>query len=541
MNQMTGKSRRILENVIKCRSPSRTLLVVKDVERPSPGANRIFTDLVKEARLNSPKHWPGFPQADMVANPISADERKSGVTQDENLKDKSGDLRTRAEELLRQKVGDVGDISGLSPADVQKLVHELEVHQIELEMQNEELRRAQIELEQSRDRYSDLYDFAPVGYFTLDRYGLILEVNLTGAVILAADRSFLIGKPFQRFLVKEYAEPFFLHSQEVFETKTRQRCEAKLQKSDGRLFDAQLESVAREDSDGLPSRCRMTVSDITDRKRAEEALTKAHADLEQKVVNRTADLGLANKSLVLEIEERKRGQESLARSNKDLEYFAYVASHDLQEPLRNVSSCLGLLERAYKEKLGSDADRLIEYAVQSVLRMKALVMDLLKFSRIATQREAFGQTDCREALSKSLMNLDSAINRSGAVITHDELPEIQADSTQLMRVFQNLIGNAIRFRGDEQSRIHVSARRNDREWEFSVRDNGIGIDSEYFDKIFVVFQQLDKKEKHIGTGIGLSIVKKIVERHGGRVWVESKVGVGSTFHFTIPFPEVVGP
>lgn len=118
---------------------------------------------------------------------------------------------------------------------------------------------------------------------------------------------------------------------------------------------------------------------------------------------------------------------------------------------------------------------------------------------------------------------------------------IQADSTQLMRVFQNLIGNAIRFRGDEQPRIHVSARRNDREWEFSVRDNGIGIDSEYFDKIFVVFQQLDKKEKHIGTGIGLSIVKNIVERHGGRVWVESEVGVGSTFHFTIPFREVVGP
>lgn len=271
---------------------------------------------------------------------------------------------------------------------------------------------------------------------------------------------------------------------------------------------------------------------------AERKLSEAHANLERQIQDRTAELQSANEQLVLEAEQRKQVQERLVRSNQDLDHFAYAASHDLQEPLRNVTTCLQLLERGHKEKLEPDADKLMQYAVDSAARMRNLITDLLRYSRVTTKEETPRRIDTQEILMESPLNLDSVMKISGAVVTHDGLPTIEADPIQLSQVFQNLIGNAIKFRREEQPRIHISAKKNDGEWVFSVRDNGIGIDPKYFDKIFVVFQQLDKKRKDGGTGIGLAIVHKIVERHGGRVWVESEVGVGSTFHFTIPGREV---
>jgi signal transduction histidine kinase len=248
-----------------------------------------------------------------------------------------------------------------------------------------------------------------------------------------------------------------------------------------------------------------------------------------------------NKQLSIELSERRLAQQKLAetlsdleRSNKELEQFAYVASHDLQEPLRKVGSFTELLERRYKEQLGPDADRYIGYIVDGAKRMSLLINDLLVFSRIGSSTIKFAMTDCNEVLEHSLADLQYLIRESNAVVTHDDLPVIMANGSQLGVVFQNLIANAIKFRGHEPPRIHVSARRSDSGWIVSVSDNGIGIEPEFFERIFVMFQRLHTKEQYPGTGIGLAICKKVIERHGGRIWVESEFGKGAAVHFSIP-------
>jgi PAS domain S-box-containing protein len=242
-----------------------------------------------------------------------------------------------------------------------------------------------------------------------------------------------------------------------------------------------------------------------------------------------------------DITERKLAEErlrealnELARSNAELEQFAYSASHDLQEPLRMVSSYVQLLERRYKDKLDSDADDFIGFAVDGVHRMQNLISDLLEYSRVGMRGKPLRPTEAGTALDHALSNLEVAIKESGAVITRDDLPTVMADETQLIQLFQNLIGNAINFRGDDKPSIHISAGRRPNEFLFSVRDNGIGIDPGQYERIFQIFQRLHTKSEHSGTGIGLAVCKRIVERHGGLIWVESEPGSGSTFFFTLP-------
>ncbi len=242
-----------------------------------------------------------------------------------------------------------------------------------------------------------------------------------------------------------------------------------------------------------------------------------------------------------DITERKKAEkilelklEELRRSNEELEQFAYVSSHDLQEPLRMISSYLQLLQRRYQGQIDDKADKYIYYAVNGAARMQNLINDLLEFSRVATKAKEPEPTDSEFVFNQVLSNLDFYIKQNKAVIHHYPLPEVLADNTQLAQIFQNLIANGIKFHGEKVPKIHISAEKKEKEWQFSVQDNGIGIDPQYSEKIFEVFKRLHNKEEYPGTGIGLAICKKIVERHGGRIWVESELGKGSTFYFTLP-------
>ncbi|MGD0449474.1 MAG: PAS domain S-box protein [Candidatus Bathyarchaeia archaeon] len=231
--------------------------------------------------------------------------------------------------------------------------------------------------------------------------------------------------------------------------------------------------------------------------------------------------------------EIKQTMEKLKQSNSELEQFAYVASHDLQEPLRMVASYVQLLERRYKGKLDTEADEFIAYAVDGANRMRGLIEDLLTYSRVNRLGKPFEPTNVESTLDIVLLNLKASITENNALVTHDKLPIVMADGGQLVQLFQNLIGNAIKFHGKESPHVHVSAQDKENEYMFSVQDNGIGIAPEYFDRLFKIFQRLHTREEYPGSGIGLAVCKRIVERHGGRIWIESQVGKGSTIYFTL--------
>jgi light-regulated signal transduction histidine kinase (bacteriophytochrome) len=227
--------------------------------------------------------------------------------------------------------------------------------------------------------------------------------------------------------------------------------------------------------------------------------------------------------------------QALGRSNADLEQFAYVASHDLQEPLRMVSSYMQLFEKRYKGALDAQADKYIGYAVDGAKRMQALIAGLLEYSRVGRQDEPPARVDTGVALEQALTNLRSALEESKGVVTHDAMPQVIGNAAQITRVFQNLVGNGVKFRRpDEPPRIHVGAQLERDHALFTVRDNGIGIDPQYSDRVFVIFQRLHTRAEYPGTGIGLSVCKKVIERHGGRIWFDSRPGAGSTFSFTLP-------
>jgi two-component system, chemotaxis family, sensor kinase Cph1 len=403
------------------------------------------------------------------------------------------DLRRKAEEKLKKIENEMGMVHD---DRVQQLVHELHVHQAELEMQNEELRNAQEGLEKSRSRYSFLYDFAPIGYFTCDRQGIVLEINLTGAGQLIYERTMLVGKPFAIHFRNGGKQAFYDHLKKVFESGSKQSCEGIIQRKDGSHFNARLESMLSEHDGDV--QCLTAVIDITELKTAEE---------------------------------------KLKRSNAELEQFAYSASHDLREPLRTIASFLQLLEKRYRGRLDEKADEYIDFVVDSAHRMGKLLDDLVEFSRLDWKPGRMKAVDCSVALEKAIYDLGTAIEESGAQLTYDPLPTVVADESRISRLFQNLVANAIKFRGKGKSRIHVSAKKKENEWVFSVRDEGIGLDPKFAERIFVVFQRLHTREEYEGTGMGLAMCKKIVKLHGGRIWVESAPGQGATFYFTLPVME----
>lgn len=331
--------------------------------------------------------------------------------------------------------------------------------------------------------------------------GTIRTVNGAAGALLEYEEKELVGQPIENIFAREEG---FEGSQadDLVKRGPIHSVERTLLAKSGRKIPVSLSGSVLRDDNGEVRGIVYLAQDITERKRAEEALAQ-HA-------------------------------KELARSNAELKQFAYVASHDLQEPLRMVASYTQLLARRYKGKLDSDADEFIAYAVDGVIRMQGLINDLLAYSRAGKMSKEFEPTDCNAVFDRTLINLQAAMEESGAQVTRDSLPTLMADDLQLGQVFKNLIGNAIKFRGTDPPRVHVSAKRNGTEWVFLVRDNGIGIDPEYADRIFLIFQRLHDRSQYSGNGIGLAICKTIVERHDGRIWVESQIGKGSTFYFTIP-------
>lgn len=279
----------------------------------------------------------------------------------------------------------------------------------------------------------------------------------------------------------------------------------------------------------------MRIQDVTEfvkLKQQHQLEKKKHSMLEARLMaefyERTQNNDFINKQL-------QQTLEGLNRSNMELEQFAYIASHDLQEPLRMVASFTQLLERRYKDALDKDAREFIQYAVDGAQRMQAQLNDLLVYSRVTREKNPFEQINLESALESVLNNISITIEEKKVEITHDPLPTVYGNKIQMVQLFQNLLLNGIKFQPkNQQARLHISATMNGKEWLFSVRDNGIGIESPYLDKIFIIFKRLHTRAEYEGTGVGLAVCKKIVDRHGGKIWVESEVGKGTTVYFTLP-------
>jgi PAS domain S-box-containing protein len=607
---------------------------------------------------------------------------------------------------------------------VSALVHELQVHQIELEMQNEDLVRAQAVARQAADNYAELFDFAPVAYFVLDADGVVCDLNLAAATLLGRDRNRVSSQRFERFLRPDHRPSYAIFCDKLRAGGTQDTCELTLVKADGGFCDVLVEGTVVEKGSSVGGTgWRLAVMDITERRAAEarrnlsaallemfarkgsiqeyldgaievirqwsgcqavgirvagpqgelpyaacagyepdflavenqfslqrddccclrtakqafgapernlvtpggsfrcddavafvgklppntqarfggncvkfgfssivaiplrcrediigvvhladrrpglfppdrvaflesltpligEAVQRFQTDaklaeyrdhLEELVQHRTSELEATNEQLRQEIAYRKvaeetllRTAEELKRSNLELEQFAYAASHDLQEPLRAVGGFVRLLGLRFPDKLDAKAREYIEGAAEGANRMEELITDLLAFSRVSTQGGRLAQANLGAPLNAALQNLQFSIREAKARVTSDALPTLRVDEGQLAQLFQNLIANALKFRKQVPPNIHIGARAEKGRWVIWVRDNGIGIDPQYSERIFQVFQRLHTRKKYPGTGIGLAICKKIVERHGGTIWVESQPGQGSTFYFSLP-------
>ena len=365
----------------------------------------------------------------------------------------------------------------------------------ELEQRIKERTKA---LQQAEGALRAFMDAIPESAFLIEAEGAILSANSTFAQRLDLPVDDLPGRNLYDLIDIETGADMRRYTREVLRSGVPTRF---TDRRGSRIVDNLIYPVY--DSDGHVSGLAVMGFDITERKEAEEALAQ-------------------------------KAQE-LARSNAELEQFAYVASHDLQEPLRMVASFTQLLSERYHGRLDEKADQYIGFAVEGANYMQSLIDDMLSFSRVTSRAKPFQSTDCNVVLQKALANLRVSIAESQAQIKAGPLPRVMADESQLVQLLLNLIGNGIKFHGQQPPLIEISAELQEQEWVFTVKDNGIGIDPRYFERIFVIFQRLhSKRSAYPGTGIGLAICKKVVERHGGRIWVESTPGAGTSFFFSLP-------
>lgn len=353
-------------------------------------------------------------------------------------------------------------------------------------------------MKQTRELFRTLFHRSPIGTYIIQN-GHFRLVNRQFAYILGYEEGELIGRPALGFVLAEDRDAVRENAVRMLKAGCSLGYEFRIVTKQARIKWV-METVAPV----YYQRKRATLGslvDVTERKQVEERL----------------------KQITTEIQ----------RSNSELEQFAYVISHDLQEPLRMVSSYTQLLAKRYQNKLDADADEFIAYAVDGAKRMQTLLHDLLDYSRVGTRGRPFGLVNCEHVVEQAMANLKIAIEESGASVSYDVLPTVMGDEGQLVQVFQNLIGNAIKFHREEPPQVHISAQRRNSVVTFSVKDNGIGISPQHSQSIFEIFRRLHTREEYPGTGMGLAICKKIVERHGGQISVKSQPGQGSTFHLSV--------
>jgi chemotaxis family two-component system sensor kinase Cph1 len=560
-------------------------------------------------------------------------------------------MRRKAEETVKNQIDHTKDKSW----DLNDVIYELRVHQIELEIQNEELREAQIKSEDSKREYFDLYNFAPLGYFTLNKEGIILQVNIAGATLLGVERINLNKTAFIQYIALDYRNQFHHHIKRVSETGTKQTVELKLINRDNDSFYTHLETVMIEDSYGNFKEFRIAIININDLKNTEMALKESEEtyreifvknpsvmilidpvnnnildanpaainyygySLEQLLKMKISDINASdasvvqdemqetipqqkdhftikhrladgkirdvdvhigyigykgkniicaiiiditlqkkteitlaqrnaniNKMLNIEIDDHETAEMKLEKlidnleiSNKELERFAYVSSHDLREPLRMITSFLQLLQKRYAPDLDEDANDFINFAVEGAKRLDMMINDILEYSKVGNTEKELKYLHTEKIIKQVLHSLKTLIEDNNAIVTYDPLPLIYANEHQMVQLFQNLIGNGIKYHGKNYPKIYISVEKKAEEYIFSVKDNGIGIDQQHLERIFTIFQRLHTREEYAGTGIGLAISQRIIQQHGGKIWAESELGKGTTFYFTIPIKQRV--
>ncbi len=434
-------------------------------------------------------------------------------------KKNASSLRKKAEAKLRQLTSK--PLYELSPSDSHNLINELQVHQIELEMQNEELRSAYQTLEESQNKFSDLYDYAPIGYITLDKRGRMLEVNLTFSKMLGIEKNRLIRKPFSTVIPNGFQDLFYHHHRKVLNTYKQQKCEIRLKREDGSEFDVQLETILVEDIKG-DNVCRTSLIDITLRKLAEKERECATADL--------------------------------ANTCRELEKILYIATHDLRAPLVNIEGFSEELHHSLKELMiiinkqdisssartriipviEKDIPESLDYILHSIVKMKSLIKGIFDKSRTGESFLTIEDIDMNKMITDIIAVHQFRLNSAGVSIDISDLPGCKGDHAHLNQVFSNVLDNAIKYLRPEQGgSIKIRGHKQGALSVYSMEDNGIGIAPECLGRIFETFFQLDP-ENSDGEGIGLAIARRILDAHNGKIWVESEPGRGSRFFVSLP-------
>jgi len=469
-----------------------------DAELPLQRAvaeNRVIPSMELEVRLPSGRVWfaeaSGAPVRDAQGNIIGGIAVTADITK-----------RKHAEIFLKEKTQQLENAN----KELEKISQELHDHQAELQLQNRHLHEIQIEATEARNKYTHLFDFAPIGYFTLDKKGHIVEVNVSGAALLGMEKRSLSRKPFNRFITPEHFSFFLSHLQEAIEHRDKQMCTLRMVKRDGRSFEALIETIAIFKDEGSFDHYRSSVTDISEMMRVETAL--------------------------------KEQAQQLEAANRELESFSYSVSHDLRAPLRSIDGFSRRLLSKHSDELSEDATRMLSIIRSNTERMGVLIDDLLSFSRILNSSMVISEINMDNLVHEVWDEVKAAYEEREIEFRSTEMLPVFGDRALIRQVLFNLFSNAVKFtRIRKPGIIGLSSYRENARVVYCIKDNGAGFDMTYYDKLFGVFQRLHSLEEYEGTGVGLALVHRIIQRHGGHVWAEGEVDKGAAFYFALPEKE----